>query len=69
MLDNYVTGYPVLICAALEAIGIGWIYGVKRIKEDLKMMSGKYVNIYWTACIGVITPVLTIVSVPKSEKI
>lgn len=59
LLDNYVTGYPVLICAALEAVGIGWIYGVTRFKEDLKMMSGKYVNMYWTACIAVITPVLT----------
>lgn len=60
LLDNYVTGYPVLICAALEAVGIGWIYGVSRIKEDLKLMSGKYVGIYWTACIAVITPILTI---------
>ena len=54
LLDNYVSGYPVLICAALEAISIGWIYGIPRLKQDLFLMRGKYPNIYWTSCYLVI---------------
>ncbi len=61
-MDNYVTGYPVLICATLEAIALGWIYGVERLKRDLKLMSGKYPNMYWIACFLVLTPLFTFVS-------
>lgn len=58
-MDNYVTGFPVLICAALESIGIGWIYGTKRIKEDIKLMSGKSPNLYWVLCFAIFTPIAT----------
>ena len=60
LLDNYVTGFPVLICAALEAVGIGWIYGTSRIKEDIKLMSGKSPNLYWVLCFAILTPIATI---------
>ena len=49
-----------MIIASLEAIGIGWIYGFSRLKENLKMMSGKYPNVYWAACYSFLTPVATI---------
>ena len=52
----------VLVTTALESIGIGWIYGMKRFNQDLKLMKGTYPNIYWRICIGIVTPVLTIVS-------
>ena len=82
LLDNYVSGYPVLICAALESFCIGWIYGkmikndlyfkfkkciicyvkgIKRLKEDIKLMLGSYPNIYWVACFKLFTPIITIV--------
>ena len=60
-MDNYLTGYPVLVFAALEVIGIGWIYGVKKFRKDLKLMRGKYPSVYWTICYSVLTPIFTIV--------
>lgn len=59
LLDNYVTGYPILICATLEVIGIGWIYGMKRLKKDLKLMRGSYPNLYWIICFTLLTPIFT----------
>ncbi|CAF0771883.1 unnamed protein product [Brachionus calyciflorus] len=63
LLDNYVSGYPVLICAALESFCIGWIYGIKRLKEDIKLMLGHYPNIYWIACFKFFTPIFTLAAV------
>lgn len=62
-MDNYVTGYPVLICAMLEAIAIGWIYGIDRLKKDLKLMSGSYPNMYWIICFLILTPFFTALGV------
>ncbi|RNA18280.1 Sodium- and chloride-dependent glycine transporter 2 [Brachionus plicatilis] len=62
-LDFFVTGYPVLICAALESFSIGWIYGVKRLKEDIKLMLGHYPNIYWVVCYKILTPLGTFAAV------
>ncbi len=62
LLDNYISGYPVLICAALESFCFGWIYGLKNIKRDLKLMLGDEPNLYWVFCFRYLTPLFTIVS-------
>ncbi len=61
LLDNYVSGYPVLICAALESFVIGWVYGINRLRSNLKMMLGSNPNIYWVLCFKILTPIFTIV--------
>jgi SNF family Na+-dependent transporter len=66
LMDNYVTGYPVLICAMLESIALGWIYGNERLRKDLKLMSGKYPGMYWSACFLVLTPLFTALGVVLS---
>lgn len=63
LLDNYISGYPVLICAALESFAFGWIYGIQNIKRDLKMMLGSFPNIYWIFCWKFLTPVFTTAAV------
>lgn len=59
LMDNYVAGYPVLVCATLEIIGLGWIYGTKRLKRDIKLMLGFYPGIYWIICFVFLTPIFT----------
>jgi solute carrier family 6 amino acid transporter-like protein 5/7/9/14 len=59
LLDAYVSGYPVLILVALESISIGYIYGLTRFKQDLKLMLGHNPNYYWIACFKVLTPLFT----------
>ncbi len=61
LLDNYISGYPVLICAALESFCFGWIYGMKNIKRDLKLMLGHEPNLYWVFCFRFLTPLFTCV--------
>lgn len=62
-MDNYVTGYPVLICAMMEIIALGWIYGITRLRKDLKLMSGKFPSMYWSVCFLVLTPLFTTLGV------
>jgi SNF family Na+-dependent transporter len=61
LLDNYISGYPVLICAALESFCFGWVYGINNIKRDLKLMLGHSPNFYWTFCFRYLTPLFTAV--------
>lgn len=73
LFDKYVTNFPIMICVVLEAIGIGWIYGIRRFREDIKLMLGVYPNKFWSPCFLVITPLLSIailiISVFKNETV
>jgi SNF family Na+-dependent transporter len=55
----YVSGYPVFICAALEAIGLGWIYGIKRLSKDLHAMLGFEINRLWKFMLIFLTPIFS----------
>lgn len=63
LMDNYVAGFPVLILATLEVIGVGWIYGITRLRRDLKLMRGSYPNMYWIICFVFLTPIFTAIGV------
>ena len=39
----------------------GWIYGIKKLQENVKLMLGSKLNYYWVTCFAII-PVLTFVT-------
>ncbi|XP_020375551.2 sodium- and chloride-dependent neutral and basic amino acid transporter B(0+)-like [Rhincodon typus] len=61
LFDHYSTGLTLLITAALELVGIIFIYGGNRFIEDIEMMIGKkswYFWLWWRICWFLITPCL-----------
>ncbi|XP_039287261.1 sodium-dependent proline transporter [Nilaparvata lugens] len=47
LMDNYGGGRAVLFIAIFECIALSWIYGIKRLCEDLRYMLGFIPNFYW----------------------
>jgi len=43
--------------AVLEVLGIVWVYGMKRVLEDIKFMLDIDLGIYWKFCWGILIPV------------
>ncbi|CAF0793372.1 unnamed protein product [Brachionus calyciflorus] len=58
LIDSYLSGYPFVLFAFLEAFGLCWIYGIGNIKKDLKLMLGVEPNYYWIVCFAIV-PVIT----------
>lgn len=61
LIDNYTCTLPIIFISTLEAVGLGWIYGVKRIEENIKSMLNIKLNLYWKITIKYVTPVIAIV--------
>ena len=66
MLDSYSAGFPIIVFAILESIGIAWIYGAKRFTNDIRTMIGDgYVDFplfkIWPLLWGCITPAVLMV--------
>ncbi|KAJ9576849.1 hypothetical protein L9F63_006623, partial [Diploptera punctata] len=61
LVDFYGANFTVFILAALEMVGIAWIYGMDNFCQDLEFMVGRKIGCYWRICWGIITPVLMIV--------
>ncbi|XP_072017750.1 sodium- and chloride-dependent glycine transporter 2-like [Amphiura filiformis] len=40
LLDSYSAGFPIIVFAILESVGISWIYGAKRFTNDIRSMVG-----------------------------
>ena len=40
----------------VEAIGVAWIYGLKKFIQDIKFMLNISIGIYWKFCWGFFTP-------------
>ncbi|XP_076352499.1 sodium- and chloride-dependent glycine transporter 1-like [Tachypleus tridentatus] len=64
LLDNYCASFSALLIAIIELVVIGWIYGIDRFLEDIKVMLGQYPfhYQYWRSIWKVVTP-LSIVGV------
>lgn len=61
LIDSYTCTFPIIFLATLEAIGLGWFYGVRRIEDNIRSMLNLPLNIYWKACFKFITPVIAII--------
>jgi len=39
--------YSIIIAVFFEAIAVSWLYGIKRISEDVKEMLGTKPGVFW----------------------
>ena len=56
LVDFYGGGFMIFALAVLEVVAINYIYGMKRVLEDVKFMLGIDLNIYWKFCWGFLIP-------------
>ncbi|VDO10328.1 unnamed protein product [Rodentolepis nana] len=56
LLDNVMSGYPVLIIALMELLVISYVYGIKQFMRDVKLMIDSKPNWYWRICWMVVSP-------------
>lgn len=61
MIDHYTCTVPIIVLAALEAVGLGWFYGTKRLDENMRLMLNTNLNLYWKICFKVLTPTVALV--------
>lgn len=61
LIDNYTCTIPIILLATLEAIGLGWFYGVKRIGDNIRLMLNTELHFYWKLCFRFLTPIIAIV--------
>ncbi|XP_037950720.1 sodium-dependent nutrient amino acid transporter 1 [Teleopsis dalmanni] len=55
-LDFYGVSFIALVLAIFELVAVGWVYGVKRLCNDVKFMLGIKTSIYYRICWGIVTP-------------
>ncbi|XP_067652701.1 sodium- and chloride-dependent glycine transporter 1-like [Haliotis asinina] len=60
IVDSSVGGFPLLIIAICEIVAVMYIYGYRRFAEDLQMMMGKKMSVYWKMCWCFIAPVILV---------
>ncbi|XP_061105390.1 sodium- and chloride-dependent GABA transporter ine-like [Conger conger] len=61
LMDHYIAIVSILFLAFFEVVAICWIYGVKRLSQNIEEMTGKKPSIFFTVCWMVISPVLVLV--------
>lgn len=55
-LDFFGASFVAFVLAIFEIIGLGWIYGVKRICLDVEFMLDRKLGWYWRISWGILTP-------------
>nr|XP_046266423.1 sodium- and chloride-dependent GABA transporter ine [Scatophagus argus] len=58
LMDHYTAIVSIMFLAFFEVIAICWSYGVTRLSDNLKEMTGKEVNIFFRLCWLIVAPVL-----------
>ncbi|XP_030648789.1 sodium- and chloride-dependent GABA transporter ine [Chanos chanos] len=58
LMDHYTAIVSIMFLAFFEIVAICWLYGVKRLSQNLEEMTGKKPSIFFRACWLVICPVL-----------
>ncbi|XP_058483268.1 sodium- and chloride-dependent GABA transporter ine [Solea solea] len=58
LMDHYTAIVSIMFLAFFEVIAICWCYGVKRLSDNLEVMTGKRANIFFRLCWLIIAPVL-----------
>ncbi|ESO82402.1 hypothetical protein LOTGIDRAFT_134594 [Lottia gigantea] len=56
LMDVYAAPISILLVVFLEAIAVGWIYGVKQFSKDIELMIGKPPGLFWQVCWAFISP-------------
>ncbi|XP_078602417.1 sodium- and chloride-dependent glycine transporter 1-like isoform X2 [Branchiostoma floridae x Branchiostoma japonicum] len=60
LMDTYSAGFTLLVASFLMAIGISYVYGVRRLSANIKEMVGFEPNWYFKACWMVISPLMVL---------
>ena len=61
-MDNFSTSFPLLIITFLETMAVSWMYGWRRIRDDIASMLGFTPNYFWVSCWAGIAPFVVFVS-------
>ena len=56
LVDFYGGGFMIFALAVLEVVAISYIYGMRRVLEDIKFMLDVDLSIYWKFCWGFLIP-------------
>ncbi|VUZ54515.1 unnamed protein product [Hymenolepis diminuta] len=60
LMDNVMSGYPVLIIALMELLIISYVYGINQFMRDVKLMIDSKPNWYWKICWMGVSPVMVL---------
>ncbi|XP_046351914.1 sodium- and chloride-dependent glycine transporter 1-like [Haliotis rufescens] len=67
LMDTFVGGFPLLIIGLVELVAVIFVYGIRRFKDDVRMMIGTRMNIvativyyYFLLCWCFLSPVLLV---------
>ncbi|VDM16115.1 unnamed protein product [Hydatigera taeniaeformis] len=60
LIDNVMSGYPVLIICLMELIVISYVYGIKQFMRDVKLMIDSKPNWYWRICWMGVSPLMVL---------
>ncbi|XP_078683122.1 sodium-dependent proline transporter-like isoform X1 [Branchiostoma floridae x Branchiostoma belcheri] len=58
LMDWYAAGFCLIVTAFFMAIGISWIYGIKRFSSNIKDMIGHEPSLYFKICWMFVSPAL-----------
>ncbi|KAJ8297875.1 hypothetical protein KUTeg_024406 [Tegillarca granosa] len=58
LMDQYVSGFPIMINGIFMCIAIGWVYGVQTFAGDIKQMIGHHVGYTWRGLWCIVTPLI-----------
>ena len=56
-MDHYGGGFMIFALAVLEVVAISYVYGMRRVLEDVKFMLDIDLGIYWKFCWGYLIPI------------
>jgi uncharacterized membrane protein len=60
-MDTYGAGFAVLFTAFFEMVGFMWVYGVKNVSKDIKLMLGSEPSIFWKITWAIVAPVFLLI--------
>ncbi|XP_062341279.1 sodium- and chloride-dependent GABA transporter ine [Osmerus eperlanus] len=61
LMDHYTAIVSIMFLAFFEVVATCWIYGVKRLSDNLEEMTGNKPNIFFKVCWTVVSPLLVTV--------
>ncbi|KAI1902894.1 hypothetical protein AGOR_G00021010 [Albula goreensis] len=61
LMDHYTAIVSIMFLAFFEVVAVCWMYGVKRLSQNIEEMTGKKPNIFFVACWTVISPVIVLI--------
>ncbi|XP_059801173.1 sodium- and chloride-dependent transporter XTRP3-like isoform X1 [Hypanus sabinus] len=60
IFNDYAATLALLIIVLIEVVGVCYVYGIRRFRNEIKMMMGRKPNWYWIITWVVISPVLIV---------